>query len=162
VNLQVKELPQMCVVGRAIKVPSSMETNPIPALWGQCFGDGTFETLDALESYHLEKDYVGWMGEWDEEGFVYICGMLMRPDVPVPEGFDFRELPAAKAAVGWIQGQEWEVVTAAHELTVGALAEQGYEPNWAAGWSMELYNCPRYTNPDENGELILDYYIPIK
>lgn len=162
VNLQVKELPRMYVVGRAIRVKMDMEENPIPALWDRCFAEGTFETLEALEDYHLDKDYVGWLGDWSEDSFVYICGMLMKPEVPVPEGFDWRELAPAKAGVGWIKGRVPEVLFHAHDLTLEALLEAGYEPDHGAGWSMELYNCPRYTNPDENGELILDYYIAVK
>jgi hypothetical protein len=31
-----------------------------------------------------------------------------------------------------------------------------------APWCMELYACPRFKRPDENGNVILDYYIPCK
>ncbi|MFY9166475.1 MAG: GyrI-like domain-containing protein [Limnochordia bacterium] len=162
VHFEVKDLPQLCVVGKAIQVPKEMESNPIPALWHQCFDDGTFATLETLREYHVAEDYVGWIGDWGEESFTYICGMLMKPEVPVPEGFEGRILPAGRAAVAWIKGQEAEVLFAAHTVTMEALLGKGYEYDQAAGWSMELYNCPRYTEPDAKGELILDYYIPVK
>jgi len=162
VNFEVKELPRLCVVGKAIQVQSAGQENPIPALWDRCFADGTFEVLEGLKEYHLGGDYVGWIGEWGPEGFVYICGMLMQPEVPVPEGFSLRELPPGKVAVAWIKGQRAEVLLQAHALAEEALLNQGYEYDPAACWSMEVYNCPRWTNPDEHGELILDYYIPVK
>ena len=28
-------------------------------------------------------------------------------------------------------------------------------------WCFERYNCPRYTTPDENGNVILDYAVSI-
>ena len=49
----------------------------------------------------------------------------------------------------------------AHELTNKAMEEKGYI-NDGFAWSMELYNCPRFTTPDEQGRIILDYYIPCR
>jgi len=41
-----------------------------------------------------------------------------------------------------------------------ALTSLGYTNNDMT-WCMELYNCPRFTEPDAQGNIILDYYIPI-
>ena len=37
---------------------------------------------------------------------------------------------------------------------VAAWQERGWTPS---GWFLERYNCPRYTVPDEKGNVILDY-----
>lgn len=40
--------------------------------------------------------------------------------------------------------------------------EQGDKFDKNTLWCMKLYNCPRFTTPMDNGEIILDYYIPCK
>lgn len=30
-----------------------------------------------------------------------------------------------------------------------------------AGWHFERYNCPRFTTPDAQGNVILDYGVPL-
>ena len=42
----------------------------------------------------------------------------------------------------------------AHKACVAAWQERGWTPS---GWFLERYNCPRYTVPDEKGNVILDY-----
>lgn len=163
VNFQINELPQMRIIGKAIYPNPKMEGNAIPAFWGQCFKEGTFDILDRMNEYHIDSSYVGWMGDWNNDGsFTYLCGMLMKPDTPVPGGFVYRDVPASTTAVGWIQGPEKDTYPVAHELTQKALQEQGYVTDEDVPWCMELYNCPRFTQPMENGDIILDYYIPCK
>ena len=41
---------------------------------------------------------------------------------------------------------------------IGKKYEHG--PNWG-DWCFERYNCPRFTSPDEAGNVILDYGISI-
>lgn len=162
VSLQINGLPEVRIMGKAIYPIMDNNENPIPAFWGKCFNDGTFKKLEELKEHHIDSSYVGWMGDWDTSTgkFTYICGMLMKPGTPIPEGFIYRDVPASTVAIGWIQGLEEDVYSAAHELTLKAMEEEGYKIDESASWCMELYNCPRFTEPDENGEVILDYYIP--
>lgn len=162
VNLQINELPEIRIIGKVVYPNMNMSENPIPAFWCKCFEDGTFTKLEELEEYHIDSSYVGWMGDWDIDSgkFTYICGILMKSGTPVPEGFVYKDIPANTVAIGWIQGLEKDVYSVAHELTQKAMEEQGYKLDKSASWFMELYNCPRFTTPMENGEIILDYYIP--
>ena len=103
-------------------------------------------------------DYVGVMIDWykGDGNFSYIVGMLMKAGVDVPDGFFSRALPAAKVAVGWIQGKDTaDVCSNAHALTEKALKAEGYTCD-TMRWCMELYNCPRFTQPDANGEIVLE------
>ena len=47
---------------------------------------------------------------------------------------------------------------------IGKKYTQG--PNWGEWWEndwcFERYNCPRFTSPDNNGNIILDYGISIE
>lgn len=161
VNIQINKLPNMRVIGKEIRPNLDMTDNPIPGFWQKCLSDGTFEILGKLEENSIDASYVGWMRDWskDEGKFTYICGILMKSDTPVPEGFIYRDVPASTVAVGWIQGPENEVYPVAHRLTENAMKDQGYEMDKDNSWCMELYNCPRFTTPMENGDIILDYYI---
>ncbi len=162
VNLQISQLQGFRIIGKAIYTHMDMKENPIPSFWEKCFEDGTFKQLDEMNDHHIDHSYVGWMSDWNEADgkFAYICGMLMKPNTPVPEGFIYRDVPAATVAIGWIQGLEKDIYPVAHEITQKAMEEKGYKVDVAAYWCMELYNCPRFTTPMENGEVILDYYIP--
>ena len=86
----------------------------------------------------------------------------MKPNTPVPEGFVYRDIPASTVATGWIQGLEKDVYSVAYDYTLKALEDQGYNVDEESPWCMELYNCPRFTSPMENGEIILDFYIPCR
>lgn len=164
VNLKINELPKIRVIGKTVRLNLEMGNNPIPVLWEQCFNDGTFSILEKLMEHHIDSSYVGWMGDWNngDGRFTYLCGMLMKPEAPVPEGFVYRDIPASTVAIGWIQGLEKEAYSVAHEYTQKAMEEHGYKADEDALWCMELYNCPRFTKPMENGDIILDYYIPCK
>ncbi|MGE5530118.1 MAG: GyrI-like domain-containing protein [Patescibacteria group bacterium] len=163
VKLEIKHLPAMRIIGKTIR-PNLMNENPIPAFWDQCFGDGTLTALEGLPESLLDSAYVGWMSDYnaDDGTFTYLCGMLMKPGTAAPEGLVFRDVPACTVAIGWIQGPEKETYPVAHDYTQKALEEQGYKVDEEADWCMELYACPRFTQPNEAGEVILDYYIPCR
>lgn len=167
IKLEVVNLPTLYLVGKELKI--NMEehmkgNNRIPAFWDTCFSDGTFSTLEQQADFIYNPAYVGVMMDWDKgDGyFTYICGILMKEGVTAPDGFAMHVLPPTDAAVSWIQGKDVSDVCAkAHEQTEQALKEAGYNCD-GIQWCMELYNCPRFTTPNENGEIILDYYIPCK
>jgi hypothetical protein len=82
---------------------------------------------------------------------------------PIPDGFEAIDFDGVSLGTCWIYGKENEV----HE-TSGCrkkLEEAGYEL-WTdengAVYSFENCLCPRYTTPDENGNVILDYCYVIK
>lgn len=165
IKLEVISLPKLCLVGKELKI--NMEehmkgNNRIPGFWDKCFGDGTFSTLEQQPDFIYNDAYVGFMMDWDKgDGyFSYVCGILMKEGVTIPDGFIMRGIEPTDAAVGWIQGKDTaDVCSDAHAKTEKALREAGYKCD-DMKWCMELYNCPRFTTPDENGEIILDYYIP--
>lgn len=166
IRLEPVELPGLLAVGRVLRAP--MEAlmageNPIPAFWEQCFGDGTFTALEASADGLWDPSYIGLMADFrGKEGmFSYLCGMLFREGADLPEGFEALPIPAGRATLGWVRGQDaGDVCGAAHALTVQGLQAAGQSCERMA-WTMELYNCPRFTTPDEEGRVTLDYYIPL-
>jgi predicted transcriptional regulator YdeE len=164
VKFEVKELPKQCVIGRDIRVKMTEmgPNNPIPAFWGKCISESVFETLEkTLRENIYDPAYVGFMKMLDKDEFIYVCGILMKPDTKAPEGFVKYDIESFTAGIGWIQGKEPDIYITEQQLTEEAGKMAGYIFDVSKNFTMELYNCPRYTTTDENGNKILDYYIPI-
>ncbi len=166
VKFEILDMPKVYLVGKEkqYNIEAHLKgENQIPALWDRCFTDGTFSTLEKQSDFIYDPSYVGLMIDWDMGygKFSYICGMLFKEGVTVPEGFVLREINAGKVGLCWIKGKETaDIFSHAHGLTEQAIKDSGLCPDFMS-WSMELYNCPRFTAPDETGEIILDYYMPI-
>jgi predicted transcriptional regulator YdeE len=165
VSFEIKKLPKVLLIGKQIRLntESFMKgENPIPEFWDEVFAHKYFEQLEAQTDKIYDGSYVGVMLDWmrGDGEFSYVIGMLMMEDATVPDGFVAYPLGDQDVAVGWIKGEYGDVIGNAHRLTEEALKLHGRN-NLNMNWFMELYNCPRYTNPDENGHIILDYYIPL-
>ena len=87
-------------------------------------------------------------------------GMFTPADTPVPAGFDYVDFPAdADLGTCWIYGKESEVHTLCGRCRP-AIEEAGmtlWRDADGAAWCFENCTCPRYTTPDDNGNIILDY-----
>jgi len=166
VNIIFTDFGPARVIGKEIKVKVGGEYNPIPQFWMKCFEEGTFQVLESMSDYILDPSYVGWEGDYDPDTneFSYIVGMLMNPNTPVPERFDFRDLPACKMAISWIKGVEPEIYMEGTPLTVTAMKENGFEYDDSVGYMIEVYTYERFVAPQEKGEkeVILDLYIPCR
>lgn len=166
IKFEVKRLPNLKLVGKEIRYNMELHMqgeNRIPDFWDKCFADEIFLPLEKQADFIYDKDYVGVMLDWNkgDGDFSYVIGMLMKDGVNVPEGYYCTDIDETDVAIGWIKGKNTpDVCSSAHSLTERALLENGYKCN-NIKWCMELYNCPRFTTPDENGNIILDYYIPI-
>ena len=134
--------------------------------WGEWWQNGWFDLLEQamggtdkiLSIWENGGGYIGVERRAEGEPFEYYIGMLTPENTPVPDGFvsiDFKDLSLGTC---WIYGKENEV----HDTSAckQKLAENGMEI-WqdqnGAVWSFENCLCPRYTTPDENGNVILDY-----
>lgn len=166
VRFEVVENPWFWVVGPERRVGG--ERGSAGAFWGWCFETGVLDELEKALKDHLffealpdtEDTYLGWMGPVDEKGcFDYVIGPPVRPGAPVPEGCAYREIPAGKLALGWIQGPESQVCLEEMALMGPAMAEARLT---MGDFALESYACPRYTAPDEAGRVILDLLVSLK
>jgi len=167
VNFEVVELPKLHLIGKELR--HNMEAimtgeNKIPGFWEECMADNVFKTLEEQADFLYDKAYVGVMMDWErgDGNFSYIVGMLFKDGVKAPEGFIMKELEPTKAAVGWIKGKDvFDVCKDAHQMTEAVLKEKGLNCD-KIYWCMEHYDGERFLIPDENGDIILDYYIPVE
>ena len=167
VNLTTVDLPDLFAIGRVLhtNMAEVAKANPIPAFWDTCFADGTFKLIENNSEILYNPDYVGLMYNYNVAtgDFSYMCGMLLTKEQLPTADFSIYRLPAGRTVISWIKGaNSGEVCAQAHDLTMDAIHAEGYDWDNEAGWLIELYNCPRFTTPDSEGQLILDYYVPIR
>lgn len=135
--------------------------------WGEWFENGWFTILEQLgELKDIDNGYLGLMRSNSsdaENTFEYWIGMFFQKGATVPEGFAYIDLEESDIAVCWIKGKEDEGLYNMHNDCISKFMENGMgnfkgDDNNRACF-FERYNCPRFTEPDENGNVILDYGI---
>ena len=135
-------------------------------MWGEWFAAGWFDQLEAamggvdsiLRIWENGGGYVGLERRAEGQPFQYWIGMFTPAGTPVPEGFACVDFPSMGLGTCWICGPEVGVhdtgacrsLLEGHGMRIWRDAEGGE-------WSFENCLCPRYTTPDENGNVILDY-----
>ena len=131
--------------------------------WGEWWQNGWFDRLEAQPRLPFNGDaYFGMVRIADGKPERWI-GMLFPPDAPVPEGFEAADIPPMAYAVCYLKAQEGSpdfYAPETHEACLALIRANGMtrlEDNWC----FERYQCPRFTTPDENGCVILDYGISI-
>ena len=160
VRIDREETPAVRFIGK--RYPADANYG---AAWGQWWGNGWFDTLDRLEgraainqdSYCAAKRIVN--GELE-----YWIGMFFDPTVEAPEGYESVEMEPLRYAVCWLKDRENSPELTgleAHNRCLEALKKQGMVRK-EDDWCFERYQCPRYTTPDEEGKIILDYGIAIE
>ena len=165
-NFQILYLPPVRVIGREIRYGMDEHmngNNRLPAFWETCFNNNLFAPLEAIPKSVFDPSYVGLICDWErgDGEFSYVVGMRMIVGTPAPAGYVYYDLNPCKAAIAWITGPSVaEICSSAHEMTLAAGAEHGVRFQ-NSSWNMELYNCPRFTTPDADGNITLDYIIPV-
>ena len=132
--------------------------------WGEWWQNDWFSVLEQKERLSMNGDaYIGAVHIVDGMPEYWI-GMFFPVDTEVPEGFDFVDMEALEYAVCYLYDKEgsgdfYSMET--HEMCLEELKSLGLKRK-EDDWCFERYNCPRFTTPDEAGNVILDYGISIE
>lgn len=140
--------------------------------WGEWFANGWFDVVEnsmggvekILEVWENGGGYVGLECRKEGKLDTYWIGMFTPENTKVPEGFDYIDFPKSALGVCWIYGKEEdvhggigncrkEIQNAGMEISTD---EKGMEVSFENGI------CPRFTTPDEKGNVILDYCYFVK
>lgn len=152
-------LPDIRLIGRKFGESDRDEQQTFATIWNEWLNNGTFDQLEKLGPH--EKNENSYMGAMRNENgvFEYWIGMFFPRTVEAPSGFESIDIPAAKLAIAWYKGEDTpQLYQGCHEVCIARAKEEGLKPK-EHGWFIEKYNMPRYSEPDENGEVILDYCI---
>lgn len=140
------------------------ENGSFNSKWGEWHTNGWFDVIENQingkigDIYEDGDAYIGLMRWKESEPFEYWIGIFMPEDTAVPGGFDYVDFPKSELGVCWVYGKESEVYFL-EEKCAAKLEEEGYEviaDEDGAWWFFERYACPRFTIPDEEGNIILD------
>ena len=135
--------------------------------WGDWWENGWFDTIEKAGTTAAVNDdsYCMLVGA-TESGIEFWLGEFFEAETPVPEGFDFTDLPEMSAGLVYIKGtpEECYALTAPDKRSelYAAFTAHGIElpGEFPLRWlSFERDNCPRWTDPDADGNVILDYAI---
>jgi len=152
-------LPNVKLIGRRYTDADRDASGSFGSKWGGWFENGCFESLEKCDRVRrVSDDYFGAMRDGNA-GFEYWIGMLAEPGSGVPEGFEAIDIAGGPLGVCYIYGRADSAELFGrdvHDACVAAWAAQGWRvPDGT--WIFERCNCPRFTEPDETGCVILDY-----
>ena len=140
--------------------------------WGEWFANGWFDTIEnsmggtdqILAVWENGGAYVGLERRKNGELLEYWIGMFTPGNTEVPEGFEQIDLSKSSLGTCWIYGRADEVhgaVGNCWEAVRNAGMEIAADDDGAV-MSFENCLCPRFTTPDEKGNVILDYCYFVK
>lgn len=134
------------------------------AKWGDWWANNWFAPLDQMTGLAInDGSYIGAMHIVDG-GVEYWIGMFFAEGTEAPEGYEYVDIQPLDYGVCWLYGSEQSgelYGLDAHNLCLEELKRQGWVRR-EDDWCFERYNCPRFTTPDEQGNVILDYGIAIE
>lgn len=152
-------MPAMKLVGKCYKEEDRVN-GTFGSKWGEWFQNNLFAPLKLpdtrVEPFEDCDAYIGLCRCKEGEPFQYWIGVFMPLDAAVPDGYDSVAFDAEDIAVCWVYGKEPDIYT---HCCMNRLKEEGFE--WTADknavlWCFERYGCPRFTMPDDKGNVILD------
>lgn len=155
-----EELPTLTLLGKLYGNENRNDEGTFSSCWREWFANGWFASLESCGTPLDKGAYVGAM-RLNNGVFEYRIGVLLTAVETVPEGFTVEKLPAASYGVTWIKGKDDAELYSMHKESMSALSNEGFCPAKDA-WYIERYSCPRFTVPDENGEVILDYLVTLE
>jgi len=162
INICKEHMPPVRLIGKRY-TDENRQNGGFGHLWGEWFQTGRFDTLEKLGKVEgIENGCVGFMRCYPD--FEYWIGVFLPPGTGVPDGFDYLDLAEGDTAVAWIKGSDDDgSIYGMHDKCLKAFAENGMTEYRTDGtgraFFFERYNCPRFTEKDEQGNVILDYGI---
>ena len=132
--------------------------------WGEWWENNWFEVLEAMPVHAFNGDaYIGAVHIVNGMPEYWI-GMIFPVGVEVPEGFEYVDMEPLNYAVCYLQDKEYSgefYTMETHNRCLEEMKNQGFTRK-EDDWCFERYNCPRFTTPDEEGNVILDYAVAIE
>lgn len=132
--------------------------------WAEWWENELFSALEANPCLSFNADaYIGAVHIVNGRPERWI-GMLFPENTEVPKGFEYVDIDPLDYAVCYLYDKENSVefyTMDTHNMCLEALKVHNMKRK-ENDWCFERYNCPRFTTPDENGYVILDYAISIE
>ena len=132
--------------------------------WAEWWNEGWFSVLEQTECSAVNGNaYIGAVRIVNGRPEYWI-GMLFPEKTDVLSGFEYVDIEPLECAVCYLYGKENDsgfYTMDTHNMCLEELKNHGLNRK-EDDWCFERYNCPRFTTPDEFGNVILDYIITIE
>lgn len=167
VKFEIIKLPKIYIVGKGLRYSDNALNNGdnrLPAFWNECYKENIFAPLEFQKEYVFDSSPVGVFLDWylGDGDFSYIVGLMMKEGVIVPSGYCCRELDETEVALCWVKCKSLnDTRTVSFDSAAKAINDSGRSFT-NMKWCIDLYHHTRSTTQDENGNVILDCYIPIE
>jgi len=166
VKYEVIKLSKTIAVGKKFRysyVALDSGDNRLPSFWDKCYKENIFAPLELQTEYIFNNSHAGVFFDWHlgDGEFSYIIGLLMKEGVTIPEGYSVYEIAETDVAQCWVKTKSLaETCAVPFESTAKAIENNGRScANMK--WCADIFHHLRSTIADENGEVILDCYIPL-
>ena len=163
VNTLKETFPASRFIGRRYTDADRLDGS-FGAKWGEWFENNLFEKLESLESLPENGDaFIGAMRVKDGI-FEYWIGMFLPAGTEVPDGYEYADIESIDYGVLWLYGNQHNGQLYGmdnHNMCLAEIEKLGWLRK-EDDWCFERYNCPRFTTPDDQGNVILDYGIAIE
>lgn len=134
------------------------------ANWAEWWENHWFEVLEAIPSPPWSGDaYLGAVHIVNGMPEYWI-GMMFPEGTEIPAGFEGIDMEPLDYAVCYLRDKEGSgdfYTMETHNRCLEAIKKMGFQRK-EDDWCFERCNCPRFTTPDDEGNVILDYGIAIE
>lgn len=162
VNTKRESFPASRFIGKKYS-ESDRVNGGFGAKWGEWHSMNMFAPLQTkMPLAENDNSFIGAM-RINNGVFEYWIGMFFKAGTEVPNGYEYVDIEALDFAVFWLYGNEQNGEIYGmdnHNMCLLEIDKQGWRRN-EDYWCFERYNCPRYSTPDEKGNVILDYGISL-
>ena len=159
----MEECPACRFIGKRYTPKDSVNGN-YGAKWGEWWANDFFAPLEKLPHMPIVGDSTMAAMRVVNGELEYWIGFFCLADVEAPTGYEAVDIGPRRYAVIWIKGDEQNgelYGEAAYQLCLDELKRNGWVRR-EDDWCFERYNCPRFTTPDAQGRVILDYGIAVE
>ena len=132
--------------------------------WEEWWTNNWFDILESMQGLPInDNGYIGAVHivEGMPEHWI---GMFFPANTEVPSGFEYVDIDPLDYAVFYLYGTENSnefYTMETHDMCLEELKRHHWKRK-ENDWCFERYNCPRFTTPDADGNVILDYAISIE
>jgi len=119
------------------------------------------EPLLAMKAYRVQEEPhgVALLDNKDIENaqqqMWYTIGFFMKPDTPIPDGYDFRDIPAIYVAEGHMKGEFGDMIFSQHQILHDAIVAQSEYVYASSAFAAEVY----LPETEDTGVTTMKYYI---
>lgn len=124
-------MPDVRIIGKAYRCVFDPQSTPWQKFWDEY--NAVKETIDLLPKI-IKNGMICWTGDSPKgsDYYTYMPAVICPTDTPVPDGLDYRDLPASYVAKGEYGDEVIDVI--------GKFALNGFTTCYTdLGWNAELY-----------------------